>query len=269
MWSTNESSKSAGMLPGRETFGPLLLMGVCTPLSIFIWFTMARYDGSFVNIALDLYSKGFSGSMAYLYDECPSPFNPLAWKIIGAFSVFELALMKIVPGKEFKATISPTGHIPVYTANGMQCYVITLIALVVLKQQNIPLYVVYELKGELLSAMASFSLIFCALLYIKGRIAPSSTDHGSSGNIVIDYYWGLELYPRVLGWDIKTFTNCRFGMMYWAVGILCYADYQMYINNGILTNSMYISVILQLIYISKFFWWETGYWCSMDIQHDR
>jgi len=28
-------------------------------------------------------------------------------------------------------------------------------------------------------------------------------------------------------------------------------------------------VVLQLIYITKFFWWETGYWCSMDIQHDR
>lgn len=32
---------------------------------------------------------------------------------------------------------------------------------------------------------------------------------------------------------------------------------------------MLVSVGLQLIYISKFFWWETGYFCSMDIQHDR
>ena len=32
---------------------------------------------------------------------------------------------------------------------------------------------------------------------------------------------------------------------------------------------MAVSVALQLVYITKFFWWETGYWCSMDIQHDR
>jgi len=32
---------------------------------------------------------------------------------------------------------------------------------------------------------------------------------------------------------------------------------------------MAICVILQLIYITKFYVWETGYFCSMDIQHDR
>jgi len=64
------------------------------------------------------------------------------------------------------------------------------------------------------------------------------------------------------------FTNCRFGMMYWALGILCYAQKQ-YENDGYLTPAMFVCVALQLIYITKFFWWETGYLCSMDIQHDR
>eukprot|EP00975_Prorocentrum_lima_P040972 8605391-Prorocentrum_lima.AAC.1 len=61
---------------------------------------------------------------------------------------------------------------------------------------------------------------------LKGYYAPSSSDCGTNNNWVLDYFWGVELYPRVLGWDIKTFTNCRFGMMYWAVGILCYAAKQ-------------------------------------------
>ena len=30
-----------------------------------------------------------------------------------------------------------------------------------------------------------------------------------------------------------------------------------------------VSVCLQLVYISKFYFWEMGYMCSMDIQHDR
>lgn len=30
-----------------------------------------------------------------------------------------------------------------------------------------------------------------------------------------------------------------------------------------------VSVILQLVYITKFFHWEMGYMNSMDIQHDR
>ena len=58
----------------------------------------------------------------------------------------------------------------------------------------------------------------------------------------------------------------RFGMMYWAVGILCYAHKNMELNNGIIQNGMAVNVLLQLIYIAKFFHWEMGYMCSMDIQ---
>jgi len=32
---------------------------------------------------------------------------------------------------------------------------------------------------------------------------------------------------------------------------------------------MIASVAIQTVYIAKFFYWETGYFCSMDIQHDR
>lgn len=60
--------------------------------------------------------------------------------------------------------------------------------------------------------------------------APFSTSVSSFGR-------GTELYPRVFGADIKMFTNCRFGMMYWAVGavIYAYAQQGMY---GSLSSSM-------------------------------
>ena len=32
---------------------------------------------------------------------------------------------------------------------------------------------------------------------------------------------------------------------------------------------MLVAVALQLVYIAKFFWWETGYLRSLDIMHDR
>lgn len=40
-------------------------------------------------------------------------------------------------------------------------------------------------------------------------------------------------------------------------------------RDGRLSNAMFVSVALQLVYVTKFFYWETGYFCSMDIQHDR
>lgn len=57
-------------------------------------------------------------------------------------------------------------------------------------------------------------------------------------------------------------------MMFWQVALIFYAakQYELY---GFISSSMLVSVLLQSVYIFKFFLWETGYFCSMDIQHDR
>jgi 7-dehydrocholesterol reductase len=39
--------------------------------------------------------------------------------------------------------------------------------------------------------------------------------------------------------------------------------------NGRVADSMLVNTALMLIYVTKFFWWESGYWCTMDIAHDR
>jgi len=64
---------------------------------------------------------------------------------------------------------------------------------------------------------------------------------------------GMELYPRIgRDFDIKTWTNCRVGMMSWSVLILCYGAKQ-YALYGYIADSMIISIILMQIYIFKFF----------------
>ncbi|XP_033138916.1 uncharacterized protein LOC103848761 isoform X1 [Brassica rapa] len=110
------------------------------------------------------------------------------------------------------------------------------------------------------------TLSFC--LY-QGHVAPSSSDSGSCGNLIIDFYWGMELYPRIgKNFDIKVFTNCRFGMMSWAVLAVTYCIKQ-YEINGRVSDSMLVNTILMHVYVTKFFGWEAGYWNSMDIAHDR
>jgi len=32
---------------------------------------------------------------------------------------------------------------------------------------------------------------------------------------------------------------------------------------------MLVNTTLMLVYVTKFFWWEAGYWNTMDIAHDR
>ena len=63
----------------------------------------------------------------------------------------------------------------------------------------------------------------------------------------------MELYPRIgTSFDIKTWTNCRMGMMGWGVLTLCWAAAQ-YQRDGYLADSMFVSVLLMHIYIFKFF----------------
>lgn len=269
MWGENgKANDSVGLLPGRETVGPLFLMGV-TPIFIFVlWHIMFHCKGDLVLFYTTVTAEGFQfyGADDSLF---PSPFDPLAWKIILGFMATELAFMKLMPGEKFYANPTASGHIPEYKANGMQCFLASIALLLGLTYMGvIQPDVVYDKMGNMLMSMNLFALVFCTLLLIKGRTMPSPGDSGSTGNIIIDFYWGTELYPRIFGWDVKTFTNCRFGMMFWALGILCFA-FKQFMMTGAVSSSMFVCVSLQMIYIAKFFWWETGYWCSMDIQHDR
>lgn len=195
--------------------------------------------------------------------------NAKAWTFITCYGVFELLLMRILPGKKVAGPITPNGNVPVYKANGLLAYLVSIAAFLGLAYFRIfnPSDV-YDNYPYIIGALCFFSVWFVLGLYLKGRFAPSSSDRSVSGDLIFDYFWGSELYPRVLGWDVKQFTNCRFGMMGWALLLLTYA-WKQYDTYGYISTSMLVSISLQLIYITKFFHWEMGYMKTLDIMHDR
>ncbi|PIA43790.1 hypothetical protein AQUCO_01800085v1 [Aquilegia coerulea] len=243
----------------------LALLTLCPPFVILLWYTMVHADGSVVQTWNYLNQQGLQG----FKDLWPTP-TVIACKIIASFAAFEAFLQLFLPGKRVEGPISPMGNRPVYKANGMAAYAVTLVTYISLWWFGVfnPA-IVYDHLGEIFSALIFGSFVFCILLYIKGHLAPSSADSGSSGNAIIDFYWGMELYPRIgKNFDIKVFTNCRFGMMSWAVLAVTYCIKQ-YEENGRVADSMLVNTILMLVYVTKFFWWEAGYWNTMDIAHDR
>ncbi|XP_059280999.1 7-dehydrocholesterol reductase-like, partial [Lycium ferocissimum] len=248
------------------TYGSMLsLLSFTPPFVILMWYTNVHADGSILKTFNHLRENGLQG----LINIWPKP-TAIAGKLIICYALFEAALQLLLPGKRVEGPISPTGHKPVYKANGMAAYAVTLITYISLWWFGIfnPA-IVYDHLGEILSTLIFGSLVFCVLLYIKGHVAPSSTDSGSSGNIIVDFYWGMELYPRIgKDFDIKVFTNCRFGMMSWAVLAVTYCIKQ-HEEYGSVSDSMLVNTILMLMYVTKFFWWEAGYWNTMDIAHDR
>ena len=233
-----------------------------------MWYTNTGLKGSLSALWNLIVQDGFLQTVYTIWQ--PHFFgSAIAWKMIAVFSVFELALMRLLPGKKFNGPITPKGNVPTYKENGPLAFVTTM-ATFCIASFGLNLFsatILYDNLGSLLGALCLFSLLFCVLLYLKGRFFPSTTDSGITNNIIFDYYWGTELYPQILGWNIKKFITCRFGMMSWGLFLISYCAKQTEL--GGLSNSMFISVALQFLYLSKFYLWEKGYLRSLDIMHDR
>jgi 7-dehydrocholesterol reductase len=243
----------------HTTLAPLALLAICPPFAMILFYTHLEKGGS---IAAALAEGPALLARAWGAHALGSP---VAWATIVGFAAVELALMRLVPGRRWEGPVTPAGHVPVYVANGPACFAITLAAASGLVAGGVlPGSHLYDHALDILGALNLAALVLCLGLYVKGRVAPSGPDHGATGNPVFDYYWGTELYPRILGFDVKQFTNCRFGMTGWALWLLSYAAAQ-----APLSATMGVAVGIQLVYIAKFFWWEDGYLRSIDIMHDR
>ena len=265
-WSRSSKRNEVTYTKGNTIFTPFLVC-VCPFFAMVLSYTIVELDGKLSTLLKVISKEG----IVHLFCKAWLPFilgSYEAWKFIIPFALYQLILMKVLPGKLTKGPVTPAGNVPIYKANGFLSFSVTMTTFFILTYFRVfnPAEV-YDHYLEIIGALNLMSLLFCGFLCIKGCYFPSSTDSGSSGNVVFDYYWGCELYPRIFGWDVKQFTNCRFGLMGWAVLVLCYAAKQQEAYG--LSDSMVVSVVLQLIYIAKFFHWEMGYMKTLDIMHDR
>jgi len=252
----------------RNTLGPLLLMVICPVFVFLFWYTITQLQGSLLALWELMGQQGFFQTIYFI----AKPYffgSTTAWSMILIFVIFELGLMRLLPGKQFNGPITPKGNVPVYKENGPLAFLTTMLVFCSASfgLHLFPAAMLYDQLGALLGALNLLSLITCEFLYIKGRFSPSTSDSGITENIVFDYYWGTELYPQVKGWNIKQFITCRFGMMSWGLFLISYCAKQAEL--GEISNSMLVSVCLQFLYLSKFYLWEKGYLRSLDIMHDR
>jgi len=185
-------------------------------------------------------------------------------KVILSYIGIELVLMKAAPGYWHHGPVAPSGHVPLYLDNAFQHMCMAIAIFIGGAQAGLwSLAVFVEHYRDLAMFMNLGSLAFCVLLYFKGILAPSTPDNSTTGNFLVDFYWGTELYPRIFGWDVKQFTNCRFGMMFWTLFPISAAAYNMQIT-GALQPECFVNAVLNVLYCAKFFWWEVkGYMHTM------
>lgn len=247
--------------PLRAWIGPLALM-VSTPLlSVLFWICCAHFDGEITTM--------IAAGPAAWWAHVPGP-SWIAVAIIVGWVVVQGVLLAVLPGRRFEGPVTPSGVQPVYRLNGVAAWVVTHGVLfgVLWPLDILDPGALYHHFGSVLMTLTLGAFAFCMFLYWKGRRFPSSPDAVHTGNLLFDFFQGIELHPRLGGVNLKQLINCRVSMMGWTVMACCFAVTQ-YQQTGAVSSSMWASVAVLVIYLFKFFWWEGGYFHSLDIMHDR
>ena len=185
---------------------------------------------------------------------------------LAAVGYYSIALSS----KKFIGPTNVDGTTPTYADNGLSFWFVTSILVSFISfispkftnlftENFIPFILTCNILG----------LLFVIYLYNKDKndYFDKEEDDKKGHSALFKFYRGLKFHPTIFGVDIKQWTNCRFGMIAWQLIILIFAFY-MYHNAGF-NWAMFVSVLLQTIYIGKFFHWETGYFNTLDITLDR
>lgn len=192
-----------------------------------------------------------------------------AWQFIIVYVLYSGMSIQALAGSPFYGPPTSTGHRPKYWHSGLTYYLLTIeFAIFFLLFQRLPCYPIYEALPGFTPVLVIVGVVVSVLVYLKGKIKPSPGEHGSTGSIVWDFFWGLELYPRIGAvFDVKLWTKGRFGMMLWQLLVL--TSWKAQVEKTGWNWAMAATATLQSAYIAKFFYWERGYLKTMDITFDR
>lgn len=190
--------------------------------------------------------------------------------ILFSFFVYLAGAGSLIPGKIVTGATLSDGSRLYYRCNGLA----SLLLLIALLGFSVSIklvspMVVAENGVELLSTTLVFSLIVSFVLYIVGL---KSQDQGSSlrphvtGNIVHDWWYGIQLNPQFMGADLKFFF-VRAGMMGWLLINLSILAKSIHDDN--LSPSMILYQLFSVLYILDYFFYEEYMTSTWDIIAER
>lgn len=194
--------------------------------------------------------------------------NSFSWGCVGLFSLWAVFWLH-VPSGQVHGPSTLFGYRPPYQDNGVLYYWASLVGFVTMQAIYPDLSSdIFRNMPEILGTLNVVALTLCALLLLKGKFRPQHPeDRHPSRPLFYEFYSGLELHPRILGMDVKQLTNCRIGMMAWQLLILAF--YLAGVKRHGFSAATLVNLLLQSVFVAKFFWWEAGYFSTLDIILDR
>lgn len=200
---------------------------------------------------------GPAGFFNFADDFINFPFDRSAWTILMVFVVFGLIMMKVIAG-ERRCDTSVTSNI-LFKENAFKCYIITvLVVLVGLISGHVDPRLIYSHMGKLTAASSALAFVIAGFSTCKSKFlahlnrrVTNVKEIGSIDTFLTiprDFFWGMELYPNVLGFDIKQYITVHFSLTGTQLLIIGCAAKQ-YADLGYISSSMALAVLLQSVFI--------------------
>ncbi|XP_038701739.1 delta(14)-sterol reductase-like [Tripterygium wilfordii] len=195
---------------------------------------------------------------------------PSSWTsaiILVVFFIYLAIAGSILPGKVVPGVILQDGSRLHYRCNGMLLLLLLVSLLGFGAKMNLLSPTVISDRGlELLSATFIFSFLVTFFLYAAGCNSSSQSSSLKvhiTGNLISDWWFGIQLNPQFAGIDLKFFI--RAGMMGWLIinlSILA-KSFQM------LSCSMILYQLFCALYILDYFYHEEYMTSTWDIIAER
>jgi 7-dehydrocholesterol reductase len=158
--------------------------------------------------------------------------------VVACWCAFQWALLRLLPGGEYRGPVTASGASPVYKKNGLAAWAVTHALLIAGFYSGVlSPTALYDHYGEVLATLALLVFPLCAGLYLKGIHAPNSPDRTITGYRVFDYFQGVELHPTAFGTSLKQLVNSRISMMGWSAIAVALCAYQMSTPAGLSSAS--------------------------------
>jgi protein-S-isoprenylcysteine O-methyltransferase Ste14 len=130
---------------------------------------------------------------------------------------------------------------------------------------KIPLNVVYDKYNYIMATCIILPFICALTALVQARWGKRSNinSKGNTGNLIVDYFNGRELNPRVLGFDLKLICF-RFSMIALAlINVIMVAD-NIVKNNGSANPTVVLASAFQVLYALDAMFFEEYYFNSHD-----
>ncbi|TMW94048.1 hypothetical protein EJD97_010807 [Solanum chilense] len=189
--------------------------------------------------------------------------------LIGFF-LYLATVGSILPGKLVPGATLSDGTRLHYRCNGLLSLLLLVLLLGVGSQMNFVSPTAIADRGlELLSTTLIFSVLVTLMLYLVGlnsRAKSSSLKPHVSGNLIHDWWFGIQLNPEFMGIDLKFFF-VRAGMMGWL--LINLSVLAKCVIEAKLSQSMILYQLFCGLYILDYFFYEEFMTSTWDIIAER